>query len=152
MITQKKGKQDNFEVLKNILGRKYIGSTIESQFDFITIASKGVNANVILNFRDHFNIDRNYIADLLNISAPTIYRWIKENKKLEKNYSIQLFELTLLFLIGSEVFQGQDNFFKWLNLPNIALGGMEPKGLLEIPNGISKVRELLGRIEHGVYS
>jgi putative toxin-antitoxin system antitoxin component (TIGR02293 family) len=55
-------------------------------------------------------------------------------------------------LYGNEVFGSQTNFFKWLELPNTALGGLEPKELLEIPNGVSKVRDLLGRIEYGVYS
>jgi putative toxin-antitoxin system antitoxin component (TIGR02293 family) len=89
---------------------------------------------------------------MLNISAPTIYRWVKEDKKLERNFSVQLFELADLFLYGNEFFGSQTNFFKWLELPNTALGGLEPKELLEIPNGVSKVRDLLGRIEYGVYS
>lgn len=151
MITTKNSETAYFETLKGILGKKYIKYDIESPLDFISIASKGINANVINNFQNHFNFDRDYVAVLLNISAPTVYRWIKANKMLERNYSVQLFQLTFLFVIGSEVFQSQEEFFKWLNLPNIALGGMEPKELLEIPNGVSKVREL-GRIEHGVYS
>ncbi len=35
-------------------------------------------------------------------------------------------------------------------MPNMALGGLEPKELLEIPGGISKVKDVLGRIEYGV--
>ncbi len=65
---------------------------------------------------------------------------------------MQLFELTDLFLVGVGVFESRENFFKWLELPNAALGGLQPKEILEIPGGISKVRDLLGRIEHGVYS
>src|SRR5690606_16754531 len=112
---------------------------------------KGVSANIIVNFRNHVNIPRAYAAELLNVSEPTIYRWIRSNKMLERNYSVQLFELTDLFLYGSEVFENKSNFFKWLELPNTALGGLEPKELLEVPGGVSKVKELLGRIEHGVY-
>lgn len=142
----------HYDQLIEILGKKYIRAKIESPFDFITIASRGINANIILNFRNHFNISRTYAAELLNISEPTIYRWVRNNKKLERNYSIQLFELTDLFLYGSEVFEDKTNFFKWLELPNTALCGLEPKELLEVPGGVYKVKELLGRIEHGVYS
>ena len=153
MITEEtKTTTRHYEQLIEILGKKYIRSKIESPFDFITIASRGVNANIILNFRNHFNISRTYAAELLNISEPTIYRWVRSNKKLERNYSVQLFELTDLFLYGSEVFEDKANFFKWLELPNAALGGLEPKELLEVPGGVAKVKELLGRIEHGVYS
>lgn len=143
---------EHYDKLTRILGKRYIKSSIESPFDFITIASKGINAHIIINFRNHFEIPRGFTAELLNVSEPTIYRWIKRNKKLERNYSVQLFELTDLFLYGSEVFESKENFFKWLYLPNTALGGLEPKELLEIPGGISKVHDVLGRIEHGVYS
>ena len=143
---------EHYDELIRILGKKYIKSNIDSPFDFITIASKGLNANTISNFRNHFEISRSLTALLLNVSEPTIYRWIKANKKLERNYSVQLFELADLFLYGSEVFENKENFFKWLNLQNTALGGLEPKELLEVPGGISKVRDLLGRIEYGVYS
>lgn len=143
---------EHYEQLQDILGRKYIRSKIESPFDFITIATRGINANIIVNFRKHFNIPRGYAAELLNVSEPTIYRWIRGNKKLERNYSVQLLELADLFLYGSEVFEDKINFFKWIELPNTALGGLQPKELLEVPGGVSKVRELLGRIEYGVYS
>ncbi|VAX17799.1 hypothetical protein MNBD_IGNAVI01-1036 [hydrothermal vent metagenome] len=155
MITEKEEMRtttERYEKLISILGKKYIKSNIESPFDFITIANKGLNPNVIINFRKHFEISRDFIAELLNISDPTIYRWIRNNKKLERNYSIQLFELAELFLYGAEVFENNENFFKWLDLPNTALGGLEPKELLELPGGISKVKDLLGRIEYGVYS
>jgi len=152
MITEEFSSINHYKALKDILGRKYIKSDIESDFDFITIASRGVDAHIIENFKTHFNFPRDFVADLLNISSPTIYRWIKASKVLDRNYCVQLFELTSLFLYGSEVFQNKDNFFKWLNLPNIALGGLEPKELLDIPNGLSKVKNLLGRIEYGVFS
>jgi len=152
MITKEKSSVNYYKALKEILGKHYIKSDIESPFDFISIASSGIDAHIISNFENHFNFSRNYVAELLNISSPTIYRWLKENKKLERNYSVQLFELTYLFLYGSEVFENYSNFHNWLNIPNNALGGLEPKELLDIPNGISKVKELLGRIEYGVYS
>ena len=152
IVERKKTITRHYEHLIEILGKKYIKTKIESPFDFITIATKGVNANIIVNFRNHFNIPRAYAAELLNVSEPTIYRWIRGNKKLERNYSVQLFELADLFLYGSEVFDNKSNFFKWLELSNTALGGLEPKELLEVPGGISKVKDLLGRIEHGVYS
>ena len=105
---------EHYEKLIRILGKKFIRQQIESPFDFITIASKGINAHIITNFRVHFEIPRNFTAELLNVSEPTIYRWIRDNRKLDRNYSVQLFELTDPFLYGAEVLESRDNFFKWL--------------------------------------
>ncbi len=142
----------HYKKLIDVLGRNYVKEKVESPFDFIHIANKGINANVVKNFRVYFDLSRDKTADLLNISTPTLYRWTKSNKNLERNYSIKLFEIADLFLYGIEVFENKDSFFKWLNLPNTAIGGLEPLELLEIPNGVSKVRDIIGRIEHGVYS
>lgn len=152
MTISKSISTQHYKNLQNILGKNYIQEQIESPYDFISIASQGIDAHIILNFRKYFGIEREDAADMLNISAPTIYRWIKQNKKLERNYTIQLLELTDLFLYGIDVFESNDNFFKWLDLPNTALGGMHPKNMLDIPGGIAKVRELLGRMDFGVYS
>lgn len=141
-----------YETLVNILGKQYISGRIESPFDFISIARRGVNAGVINNFRNYFGLTRDRTADLLQVSEPTLYRWTKAQKTLERNYSVQLFELADLFLYGIEVLNSSQDFFKWLELPNTALGGMEPLDLLEVPGGIAKVRDLLGRIQYGVYS
>jgi len=143
---------EHYKKLIDVLGRKYVTDDVESPFDFIHIAKKGINANVVKNFRTYFELPREIIAGMLNISAPTLYRWTKSNRNLERNYSIKLFEIADLFLYGIEVFESKENFFKWLHLPNTALGGLEPLELIEIPDGISKVRDIIGRIEHGVYS
>jgi putative toxin-antitoxin system antitoxin component (TIGR02293 family) len=142
----------HYKTLTGLLGKKYIRSGISTPLDFIAIANGGVSAQVILNFRKYFDISLDETASWLNISIPTIYRWIREDKKLGRNHAIQLFELADLFLYGTGVFDSKENFFKWLSLPNTALGGMEPKDLLEIPGGTFRVKDILGRIEYGVYS
>jgi putative toxin-antitoxin system antitoxin component (TIGR02293 family) len=88
----------------------------------------------------------------LNVSSPTIYRWIRTHKKLDKNLSSKLFEIADLFLYGTEVFGNKENFFKWTELPNTALGGMKPLEIIELSEGVSKVRDVLLRIEYGVFS
>jgi len=53
---------------------------------------------------------------------------------------------------ASEILGGQEEALRWLNAPNRALGGQPPTVLLETDHGLQQVEEILGRIEHGVYS
>ena len=152
MISEVESTTKHYKKFIEILGKKYLKATVESPYDFILIANRGVNANVIKNFRIYFDLPRDSAAQMLNISSPTLYRWMRTNKNLDRNFSVKLFEITDLFLFGSEVFGSKAAFFKWLNLPNTALGGMEPQELVEIPGGVSKIKDVLGRIEYGVYS
>ena len=143
---------NRFSDIKEILGKKYVKGSIDNSFDFIHLANKKIAAQTIDNFRKRFNLSINEVAEMLNTSEASIYRWIKVNKKLDRNIAVQLFELTHLFLYGIEVFENETNFFKWLNLPNTALGELLPINLISIPGGIEKVKTILGRIEYGVYS
>ena len=152
MIKEAQTTSKHYKRLTELLGEKYVKNKISSPFDFIEIANKGVNANAIKNFRTYFNLPRTSTANMLNISEPTLYRWIRANKNLDRNSSVKLFEMADLFLYGSEVFESKENFLKWMKLPNLALGGMEPMELVEIPGGITKVSDVLGRIEHGIFS
>jgi putative toxin-antitoxin system antitoxin component (TIGR02293 family) len=152
MIKISESTTEHYRKLVKILGEKNIKSKIENPYDFIHVANKGVNADVIKNFRAYFDLPRDLTAQMLNISEPTLYRWLKSNKDLDRNSSVKLFEITDLFLYGSAVFGSKENFFKWLRLPNTALGNMEPQYLIEIPGGISKIKDIIGRIEHGIYS
>ena len=152
MIEENKSSSKHYKKLSDVLGKKNVKQEVESPFDFINLANDGINVGIIKNFSEYFDLSKSDTADLLDVSEPTLYRWAKQNKNLERNHSIRIFEITDLFLYGIEVFESKENFFKWLNLPNAALGGMEPKELVEIPDGLSKVRDVIGRIEYGVYS
>ena len=142
----------HYRKLREALGKKNIDKEIESSFDFLLLAGKGINAEIIKNFSVYFNLSRDTTAALLNVSAPTIYRWISSSKKLDRNLSAKLFEVADLFLYGIEVIGDQENFFKWIELPNTALGGMKPIEVIELPEGVSMVKDIIGRIEYGVFS
>jgi len=142
----------HFKKLSQILGKKYLAEDIESPFDFIELAAKGLHPQAIENFRKYFKLSKGQAAHMLHVSEPTIYRWVKAEKDLDQYHAVKLFELADLFLYGAGVFDSKENFLKWMNLPNTALGGKEPQALVELPGGVAKIRDLLGRIEHGVYS
>lgn len=61
-------------------------------------------------------------------------------------------ELNELYLYGVKVFDSDENFHNWLKSPNIVLNGETPQKLLETIDGISIVKDVICRIEYGVYS
>jgi len=142
----------HFQKIIHILGEQNISYTLTNAFDFILASQKGVPPSIINNFRNYFNFSRADVASMLHVSTSTLYRWIKSGKKLDQYYSMLLLDLSDVLVYGIEVFGSKEHLLKWLQLPNTALGGMQPRDLLELPGGISKVKDLIGRIEYGVYS
>ena len=61
-------------------------------------------------------------------------------------------EISNLMSYGEKVFGDKPNFQKWLNSESKALGNITPKSLLETEEGIQRVYDELGRIEHGIFS
>ena len=55
-----------------------------------------------------------------------------------------------LMVYGESVFEDKSNFELWLKEKSIALGGISPDSLLNSEDGISLVKDALGRIEHGI--
>lgn len=47
---------------------------------------------------------------------------------------------------------GRDEALQWLRRPNIALGQSVPLGMLGTDAGARQVEQIIGRIEHTVYS
>lgn len=50
-----------------------------------------------------------------------------------------------------EVFGTREKALRWLNSPVGSLGGQTPLSLLNTPEGITQVQDILGRVEHGVW-
>lgn len=91
-------------------------------------------------------------AEMLHVSTRSIDRLKKEKRKLSSSQSEKLIEITLLYDYGVDVFGSSEKFSKWLNRTNMALGGIEPKSLLDTNQGINAVKSELSKIEYGVLS
>ena len=86
----------------------------------------------------------------LNMSMRTMQRHKSEKKVFDPIYSEKIFQISLLYNLGIEVFGYKQNFNAWLETQNVALGGIKPKELLDNSFGIGLLKDELTRIEHGV--
>lgn len=57
-----------------------------------------------------------------------------------------------IFARAADVLEDQDKAMKWLHREQIGLGGRIPLDMIQTEAGEREVENLLGRIEHGVYS
>ena len=51
-----------------------------------------------------------------------------------------------------DVLGSEEKASQWLEAPNRALGGQTPLTLLDTDLGTQQVEEVLGRIQHGIFS
>ena len=73
--------------------------------------------------------------------------------KLTPQESERLYRLAVVFEKSVELFEGDiDAARSWLDTPNRALAGHSPLAMVEMEIGAREVEDLIGRLEHGVFT
>jgi len=93
--------------------------------------------------------DKDFAAELLDVSYKTVTRYQKENKKFSTLQSEYILKTIVLFHKGQIVFGNTDSFNRWLDKPAFGLGNRIPRASIVNITGINFIMEELNRIEHG---
>lgn len=96
-------------------------------------------------------LTREQVAEALHLPERTLARRKKE-RRLHPDESDRLFRLARIAAQAAEVLGSEEKAAAWLQRPNRALGGRVPLELLDTDAGSRQVEDVLGRIEHGVFS
>ena len=91
------------------------------------------------------------LGDVVGIPRRTLARR-KRLGSLSPEESDRLLRIGRIAANAVEVLGHRDKAAQWLHRPNRALGGVCPLELLDTDLGTRQVEEILGRIEHGVFS
>ncbi|RZL14198.1 MAG: DUF2384 domain-containing protein [Hymenobacter sp.] len=94
------------------------------------------------------------MSGILATAERTFARQLSADKALalNKSQAERLLLLQLLAAHGLAVFEDQGKFNRWLRRPLPVLQQQSPLQLLDTVTGFRVVDQLLGRMEHGVYS
>lgn len=87
----------------------------------------------------------------LGISKATLHRR-QAVGRLDPAESDRVVRLARLMGKAVEVLESDDHARQWLTSPQFGLGGAVPLDYADTEAGAREVEDLLGRIEHGVYS
>ena len=111
----------------------------------------GVSKKDLESLKSKTNLDYDKLSTLLSTTRATLI-----NKKGTEHFSAALSERIVsiadLYSYGFEVFEDETTFNEWIFRPNQALGGKPPFELLDNQFGREEVKNVIGRIDYGVYS
>lgn len=114
-------------------------------------AIKGISKSDFLTIVASTGMNLTQFSSLLPVSKRTIEK-TKDQELLSPVVSDRVLQIASLYQFGSNVFGNTQKFQEWLQSSLIALGGKTPLEFINNDTGISMINDLLGRIEHGVYS
>lgn len=122
-----------------------------TSFEKIDIIKEGISKKDLENLKEKTDLDYNQLSKVLSVARATLI-----NKKGAAKFDMVLSERIVgvadLYSYGYEVFEDENRFNEWIFRPNQALGGQSPYELLDNQYGREEVRNLIGRIDYGVYS
>jgi putative toxin-antitoxin system antitoxin component (TIGR02293 family) len=113
---------------------------------------KGLPIDAFKQVASYYHIPESRMASLVGVSERTISRLQKEHKPLNATGSDRLYRLARIAAHALEVFEDPNTVGNWLSRSNRALEGAAPVEVLDTDAGCEQVKELLDRIEYGVYS
>jgi len=128
-----------------------IGLQPQSSAKLIARIKEGLSVNAFDRLRKNLDISEKALAKTLNIAISTLARR-KNTGRMTFEESERIFRVARLYDRAIEVFGDKKMGRKWLKEPAWALGDVPPLEFAETELGAQEVDDLLGRIEHGVFT
>ena len=138
----------NYSPMVAMMGNQYANPT---DFDLLQLARKGISKKALVALAKKVSLTLEEIATVLHISERTLQRYTPTTL-VKTEYADKAIELARLYERGIEVLGSEKAFSGWIKTPNLALGGEIPFNLLDTRIGFKMILDILGRIEHGVFS
>ena len=116
----------------------------------IELTRRGLPGDSIDALARNLGISVSDLSHYLHVSSRTLMR--HRGKLLDKHLSDHLLTIGTVVARCTDLFQSHEKASRWLKSPVLALGNSRPLDLLDTTTGANMVLNLLGRIEHGVFS
>ena len=128
-----------------------IGLKPQNATQLIASIKKGLPLKTFEQLCKNLAIPEKELCRILKIPPSTLARR-KKRGQLSFEESERVFRIARLHDKAVEVFKQPDLGRKWLKEPAWALGDVAPLEYADTELGAKEVEDLLGRIEHGVFS
>jgi putative toxin-antitoxin system antitoxin component (TIGR02293 family) len=119
--------------------------------DLAEAITAGLPAVVAREMATRLVVTMEEMAALLHLTPRTMQRRM-ESGSLEFGESERLWELARVFFRAIEVLDGEPAAVNWFKSPIQVLGWVAPISLASTAVGLRELENILGRIEHGVFS
>lgn len=132
-------------------GSAVLGTTVETPLDWVGVLEGGFPAESVDAVVEAGVLSRDEAEDLV-IPRRTLSHRKQKEQHLTLDESDRLARIVRVSARAEETFGSAENARGWLRDPNGALGGVTPLSLLRTGEGAVLVEQILGRIDHGIFT
>jgi len=140
------------ERLVDVLGgMKVLGRRVGTLAELRETVRSGLPYAALIAVREKLGLRATEAAAAIHLPQRTVARRRRE-RRLRADESDRLLRLARVGAQTAAVLGSDEKAAAWLRRPNRALEGRTPLELLDSDLGARQVEDLLGRIEHGLFS
>jgi putative toxin-antitoxin system antitoxin component (TIGR02293 family) len=131
---------------------KLIGVKVKNSVELVKQVEKGLAFSAVEALQQQMDLASKEMARLLDIKFRTFLRR-KEAGRLQPAESDRVLRASRLFARAQDLFEGDQEAARgWLMKPQRALGGAIPLEIAKTEVGAREVEQIIGRLEHGVFT
>lgn len=143
---------ENLDLVIELLGgTRALGSAPRTLLDLVEHIRAGLSPKSVERLTEQLEMSEDELCAALGIPRRTLTRR-KNEPRLDPKESEAVLRLARVAGRAADVLGDLAAAHRWLRKPNRALGGRTPLSLLDTELGAELVTDVLGRIEHGVFS
>lgn len=132
-------------------GRKLLAKPVRRDADLEGLVHGGLPAAVVRHLAESTGTSLRLLQEITHIDRSTFSRRLKRQALLKVDESDRVARVARIAALAVEAL-GADVGLDWLRESNVALGGRVPLEMLGTDAGARQVEQILGRVEHGVFS
>lgn len=112
----------------------------------------GFKSSVYSALIERAKLSQYEFQSVTHIPTSTIKRRIKNKERFSSQESDVMYRLASLIKLATELFDDEDKALFWIKDSVYGLGGKRPIDMISTTIDFDTVKDLIGRIEHGVFS
>ena len=129
-----------------------LGLKASSSGDLIRQVRRGFSFRTLLDLQTRVGVPLAEIASIIDLPPRTLARR-KSSGRLSSDESEKLLRLSAVFEQAVALFEGdQTSALRWLTTPKKEIENETPLAYARTELGAREVEDLIGRLEHGVFS
>lgn len=113
---------------------------------------QGFKTKVYKNIIARTKLSQSEFHHVTHIPVSTIKRRLKNDERFNTQESDAIYRLAMLIKLATELFNDEKQALEWMRETVYGLGGKRPLDMVSTTVDFEIVKDLIGRIEHGVFS
>ena len=130
---------------------KIVGFKSDDVMGQVAEIKEGLSAGIVDLLARELSVSRKELARISGVAERTLLRKIQAGR-LSADQSERMVRIARLLSRAIEVLGNKERALRWLKAPRSYFGGRPPLDYVDTELGSQEVFNLLGRIEHGVFS